>query len=115
VDTGNERQRASYALIELENEWRQSMASAGLATGIASLWAAAVLHQETVVRDAERAVDEANIKSQAATESWRTSLLKHDLACDLLRDADRAVMRRRQEVALTDAADRYAAGWGTSA
>jgi hypothetical protein len=108
-------QRETDALIELENEWQRSMGSAGLATGIAGLWAAAVLHQETVVRSAERAVDEARRKARAATASWRTSLLQHDLACDVLRDARRAMMRRRLEAALTSAADRHVAAWGRRA
>jgi hypothetical protein len=102
------RQGEAEHLVSAEQGWQGSLASTGLATGVAALWAAELLGRQGAVRAAEAVLAEAQARVRLEREAWAASARRLDASRSTARDARGELLRRREEAALAEAADRAA-------
>ena len=99
----HERQRQS-----LEDSWTASLSEPSIDMSLSSLWSAALLRQETVVRECRRDAETAAADVKRRASDLHVATMRRDVAKDMAQSAVKARQRRLEEIALQDVADRHA-------
>ncbi len=109
-----ERRRAAReeqveALTLAEADWTRRIQAGVLDPLVCGGWAAAVLEAQAAERTAGHRLDEAQQTASERRDAWRNAEARRSAAGDLVRQASKALARRREETALADQEDRAAA------
>lgn len=106
VHCESERRRS-----DIEERWSASLVATVIQTEMLPLLSATYVAEEESVRAAAGDVERAEARLEERTVAWRTASMHRDNAQQLAREARKERMRRREEAAVQDAADRHAQHW----